>query len=74
MSHPEFTPKGYVHYGMTEQEARNKAGSNGSFEGPRPLCSNGSYHIGTTRHSKYVTCPVCLEKLATRPGYLGVIQ
>lgn len=59
-----------VHYGMTEAQARRKAGSNGSFEGPLPLCGNGNYHANVTSDAPSVTCEACKAILATRPGYL----
>lgn len=58
-----------THFGMTQAEARAKAGSTGDFQGPRPLCGNGSYHVTVARSA--VTCPRCLEMLANKPAYLG---
>lgn len=59
-----------VHYGMTEAQARRKANSNGSFEGPRPLCGNGSFHVDVTSDKPSITCEACKAILKTRPGYL----
>lgn len=59
-----------VHYGMTEAQARRKAGSTGNFEGPLPLCGNGSYHAGVTSDAESVTCEACKAILKTRPAYL----
>jgi hypothetical protein len=53
-----------VHYGMTEKEAQAAAGSNGSFDGPRPLCGNGNFHAKVTREKADVTCPFCIAKNA----------
>jgi len=59
-----------VHYGMTEAQARRKTGSNGGFEGPLPLCGNGSYHAEVTSDADSVTCEACKAVLKTRPAYL----
>lgn len=59
-----------IHYGMTEAQARRKAGSNGSFEGRLPLCGNGSYHVDVTSDKPSVTCEACKAVLKTRPNYL----
>jgi hypothetical protein len=59
-----------VHYGMTEAQARRKAGSGARFEGPLPLCGNGSYHAGVTSDAQSVTCEACKAILKTRPAYL----
>lgn len=59
-----------IHYGMTEAQARRKAGSSGSFEGRLPLCGNGSYHVQVTSDADSVTCEACKVVLKTRPTYL----
>lgn len=66
----ELTDVAVVHYGMTEAQARRKAGSNGSFEGPLPLCGNGSYHVAVTSDADSVTCEACKAILKSHPGYL----
>jgi hypothetical protein len=66
----ELSDVAIVHYGMTEAQARRKAGSNGSFEGPLPLCGNGSYHVAVTSDTDSITCEACKAVLKTRPGYL----
>lgn len=48
-----------VHYGMTQREARDRYKSNGNFEGPLPLCGNGSFHCQVTSHKPAVTCEAC---------------
>ena len=53
----------YTHYGMAQGEARAKAKSNGDFEGPLPICGNGSYHCTVTRDKSKVTCPACQARL-----------
>lgn len=63
MAHPEYTPPGPVHYGMTQDEARAKYKSNGDFSGPRPLCGNGSFHCPVTRDKTQVTCEACQARL-----------
>lgn len=65
MTHPEYTPPGDVHYGMTQDEARAKYRSTGDFAGPRPLCGNGSYHCTVTRDKSKVTCAACQSRLDT---------
>lgn len=52
-----------VHYGMTQDEARARYASTGNFEGPLPICGNGSFHVKTSRDRAEVTCPACLSKL-----------
>lgn len=66
----EVASEDVIHYGMTEAQARRKAGSNGSFEGPLPLCGNGSYHANVTSDVDSVTCEACKATLKTRPNYL----
>lgn len=68
--HPEHTPPGDVHYGMSQAQMRRKTGSTGDFAGPRPLCGNGSFHCTTTIHPERVTCELCKAKLAQKPAYL----
>lgn len=59
-----------IHYGMTQAQARRKTGSNGNFEGPLPLCGNGSFHVEVTSATWAVTCEACKAKLKTKPNYL----
>lgn len=59
-----------VHFGMTQAQARRKTGSNGSFEGPLPLCGNGSFHADVTSYKPSVTCLACKATLKSRPNYL----
>lgn len=66
----EFQAADYVHYGMTEAQARRKTGTQGSFEGPLPLCGNGSFHAGVTSDVESVTCIFCKATLKSRPNYL----
>ena len=67
MSHPEYSAPGAVHYGMTQDEMRAKTKSNGCFEGPMPLCGNGSFHCTVTRDKAKVTCEPCRKKLNLKP-------
>lgn len=57
------TPPEPTHYGMTEAEARARYKSSGNFEGPLPLCGNGSYHCTVTRNKSLVTCEACQARL-----------
>jgi hypothetical protein len=66
------TPE-HTHFGLTEMEMRNKTGSNGNFEGLKPLCGNGSFHCHVTRNVAAVTCEACKARLATRPAYLSKV-
>lgn len=65
---------GHIHYGLTETEMRRKMNSTGNFEGPMPICGHGSWHTHTTRNTKNLTCPVCIERLASQPPYLSKVQ
>jgi hypothetical protein len=63
VEYPELPAACLTHYGLTEAEMRAKTGSNGSFEGPMPVCGNGSYHVTVTREKAHVNCAACLSKL-----------
>lgn len=63
VEYPELPAVSITHYGMTEAEARAKAGHMGSFEGPKPICGNGSYHAIVTHDKEQVNCAVCRHAL-----------
>lgn len=64
---------GNIHYGLTEQEMRDKVRSTGNFRGPMPICGNGSWHCHVTRNLQNVTCEKCKKLLADRPSYLSKV-
>jgi hypothetical protein len=74
MSEVHTRTLGNIHYGLTEQEMRNKVRSTGNFHGPMPICGNGSWHCHVTRNSLNVTCEKCKELLASNPSYLSKVQ
>lgn len=52
-----------IHLGLTQEQMRAKSGSNGNFEGPNPLCGNGSFHAEVTTTAARVSCVACLLKM-----------
>lgn len=52
-----------IHLGLTQEQMREKSGSNGDFAGPNPLCSNGSAHAEVTEVANRVSCVACLLKM-----------
>lgn len=59
------------HYKLSLKQMQAKTKSNGHFEGPMPLCGNGSFHINTVTDITKVNCAACLELWQSRPYYLN---
>jgi hypothetical protein len=62
--------KDVIHLRLSQDQMRRKTGSNGDFQGPMPLCGNGSAHARVDVRHTSVTCEACKKILASRPGYL----
>lgn len=58
-----------IHFGLTQEQMRAKAQSNGDFDGPNPACSSGDAHAVVTFDVSRVTCCACISKLAALNSY-----
>lgn len=66
VEYPELPAVSITHYGMTQEEARAKAGHKDNFEGPNPICGNGNYHVTVTHDKEQVSCAVCRHALGIK--------